>query len=213
MGNQKRVAGAAISIAVIMVESMIPELSPWIGLPVVALCVCALIVSLAPERVRSVAHAVPRIAPALPHIDKLIDWVVGIDLNDTAVIPGYEAIRLYCEARPNSDETTAINLADSARLGELRSWGRPRPKEALPGHIPAPEQIPPDVWAYAVLDAGLIYGPMPQSSMTYRKQYVKPYLEDDRLLYDAVRFSKREVIELCRRASISASKKPANSGS
>ena len=79
MGSQRRVAGLSISVAVIVVESMIPGLSPWIGLPIVVLCIFGLVTSLAPERVRSTVHRMGVLDPVMPHIDWAIDWVIGIE--------------------------------------------------------------------------------------------------------------------------------------
>lgn len=213
MGSQRRVAGLSISVAVIVVESMIPGLSPWIGLPIVVLCIFGLVTSLAPERVRSTVHRMGVLDPVMPHIDWAIDWVIGIDLSDQEQIPGYEALQMYAEARPNSYETTALNLADKACLGDIKAWGRPRPKMVLPDHVAAVKPIPPHIWEYAVIDVNLVNGPLPRSDMTYRQEYVKPYLKDDRILYEAVRFNKKEMIEICRAESISASKRPAKPGS
>lgn len=201
MGNQRRVAGVSISVGIIVLESMIPQLSPYIGAPIVLLCILAFTVSLAPERVREMAHSTKWLRPTTPHVDKAIDWIVGVDLRDKEKIPAFEALQMYTEVRPNSYETSAINLADSTRLGKVRAWGRPRPKMAIPDHMTAVEPIPPDVWAYAVIDANLIHGPTPQSNMKYRQQFVRPYIEDDRTLYDAVHFNKKEVVELCRAVS------------
>ena len=125
-------------------------------------------------------------------------------------ITAFEALQMLTEVRPNSYETNAINLADSTRLGKVRTWGRPRPKMAIPDHITAVEPIPPDIWAYAIIDASLIHGPIPQSNMKYRQQFVRPYIEDDRTLYDAVYFNKKEVVELCHAENTSPSKKPAS---
>lgn len=213
MGNQRRFAGMALPVAVAVVERMIPQIPPWVGVPIVLLCMAALAVSLATEKVRSMMRSVSMLEFSYPHIDRLIDWVVGIDSQDKEQMPAYAAIFALAEARPNSYETTAINLADKARLGDIRAWGRPRPKMAIPTHITAVEQIPPDVWAYAVINAALIHGPLPQSNMAYRQQFIRPYLEDDRVLYDAVRFNKREITNLCREESILVSKRRANSGS
>ena len=129
--------------------------------------------------------------------------------EENETIAGFEALRLLADARPNSLETTAILLADATRLGRIRSWGRPRPKMALATYIPAVEEIPPDVWGYAVLNAAFAKGPLPRSDMEYRQKYLKPYLEDERVLYDAVRFSKKEFLELCRseRSSVKAKTK------
>lgn len=121
---------------------------------------------------------------------------------------GYEVLSALAEARPNSYETSAINLADAARLGKVRAWGRPRLRMALPDFPTAVEQIPPDVWAYAVLDASLIHGPLPRSDMTYRQKWVKPYIDDDRTLYDAVRFNKNEAMALCRAETAQRGAKP-----
>jgi hypothetical protein len=117
-------------------------------------------------------------------------------------IPGYEALRLVNEAQPNSYQTSSINLADAARLGLVRAWGRPKPKMAIPDYIAAVEPIPPDIWAYALLNASLVHGPLASSDMMYRQPFVKPHVKDDRLLYDAVRFNRRDIVELCKSEKI-----------
>ena len=122
-------------------------------------------------------------------------YCAGDSANET--LPAYEVLRFFNNARPNSYETTAINLADAARLGQVRAWGRTIPKMGIPDHVTAVKQIPSDVWVYAVIDSSLIYGSFPQSKMKYRKKYIRPHTEDDRELYDAVRFNKKEIMELC----------------
>lgn len=113
--------------------------------------------------------------------------------RDDVTIPAYEAIKFFAKVRPNSDDTTAINLADGARLGEITSWGRPVLNMHIPTHITAVEQIPPDVWSYAVIDSSVVNGPLPQSKMRYRQEYIKPHTKDDRTIYEAVCFNKKEL--------------------
>jgi hypothetical protein len=147
--------------------------------------------------------------PVTPYTDKVIDYFCGVS-GAAETIPAYEAILMLTDAQPNSYENTAINLADNARLIPLHAWGRPIPKMEIPDHIPTPDPIPPDIWAYAMIDPFGVNGPNPRSKMKYRRPYAKPYIEDDRVLYDAVNFNKREVMELCREARILVSKRQGN---
>jgi hypothetical protein len=121
--------------------------------------------------------------------------IQGAGMNDQTFVSAGVAIRAVMDARPNSIETTAINLRDKAAIGAIRSWGRRASSDLIQTKVPTLEEIPAATWQYAEIDLSSIEGPLPTNKM----QFLRQISQESRPLYEAVRFNKSEIDAFCLR--------------
>lgn len=116
-------------------------------------------------------------------------WTVDPD----ATIAAGEAVESIAWASQQSDDLTAIKLRDLAHTGRLRTWGRRFPTTAIRSEFEPLEQIAAQVWGYAVIHPRTTKGPLPTNCL----RYVHGHNEADGHLYEAVRFNRKEIVDLC----------------
>ena len=175
---------------------VIPELSPWIGWPLITVSAMVFGLASAPEQSRTFVHRFPVLKPTYRPLDWAIELICG-GLSGSGTMTAGEAINALMTARPNSIETTESRLRDKASMGTVRVWGKKIPAEFLPLYYPSLEEIPQSTWAYAQIDLRSISGPLPTNSLAY----LNPHRNNTGPLFNAVRFNKQEIINLCRAES------------
>ena len=197
MDRRRRVAFGAVGFLGFIVPMTIPQISPFLGVPLILAGVAVFLLAMFPAQIRGAARGCAAVEVFYPYLDKSILWICG-GLGESETITAGAALQKLMKARPNSIETTESRLRDKASMGAIRAWGKKIPKEAIPTHLPSLEEIPVTTWSYARIDLKSISGPLATNRLTY----LNPNIENTGQLYSAVRFNKQEIIGLCLAESI-----------
>ncbi len=114
-------------------------------------------------------------------------------IMDDRTITAGEAIEAIEWASLKSAEITEINLRGLAHIKKIRVWGRPISKQAIPIDMETLAIIPAETWEFIGIDLHSTLGPL----ATNRLRYLHNNTNDSVSLFEAVRFNRLEIAELC----------------